>query len=231
MDYIVTDEKWKNNFKNIESDLMGRLSKPNADHYPLTATINIRLRAMKKKARRVGREKIAQINDEVKIKYNDELRLEQSEWTKANINEEEEEEPDDVHPEKSSVNPYQHLGSDDRRPEGVLEGDSPGINDKGKGVLEWSGLINFEKKENELKGREIRIPISMIEQPPKGKQKEKQDEYENKLKLIEKPYETRTPKGTPPKSQDSVAEYMKGYEGSGMTWEEIAQEKEMNKEL
>ena len=49
LDYVLTAERWKNNIKDVESDLHGILSKPNADHYPLTTKISIRLRAMIKK--------------------------------------------------------------------------------------------------------------------------------------------------------------------------------------
>ena len=39
-----------------------------------------------------------------------------------------------------------------------------------KGVLNWSGLIEWEKKEEELKKKEIRIPINMVEKQYMGKQ-------------------------------------------------------------
>ena len=57
LDYVLCGERWKNNFKDVKSDMEGRLSKSNADHYPLISTISIRLRAMKKKSHSKSREK------------------------------------------------------------------------------------------------------------------------------------------------------------------------------
>ena len=190
LDYVLCGERWKNNFKDVESDMEGRLSKSNADHYPLISTISIRLRAMKKRSHGKTRDKLKIPSEEEKENYNASIREDLRKNTQQEAKGEQKEECEEAKEAKSE---RVYVKEDERG------------KDEGKGVLEWSGLLEWEEKEEEIRRKEIRIPIGMIERQYEGKRNKDKRDYEGKLKMIEKPYEKGKPRGAAPSKKDSVA--------------------------
>ena len=136
LDYIITPDRWKKSVKYVEADHHGRLSKKEADHFPLIAEIEIRLRAMKRKTRSTrGKDKFDIVKEEQRLQYNQRIREEMERLEQTEYKEEE-------------LQPRSSRAMLARGNEAMASKE-----DEGKGVLDWSEIMQTyteDEKEEEL---------------------------------------------------------------------------------